>query len=221
MNRNYDAYRDYVLQGAADEWDFEVNSSKRDLLNDMSLSTDFHPDTLRNGSPQPLILTRGGEQHTYNIVCRPGDDLYAGDLIDAFGHKWLVMEARADATTHKTGVMYQCNHLFRFQNFDSRIVEVWSYINQSGYSSQVTGTSQIQKAEEKKAGFSHNDFGDQLIQEFKIIEVNGVLYVYEDGYYQADDKIIENKMIELYPGILQRQRTEVLAYIRIKTHVRL
>ena len=72
---------------------------------------------------------------------------------------------------------------------------------------------------DKKAGFSHNDFGDQLIQEFKIIEVNGVLYVYEDGYYQADDKIIENKMIELYPGILQRQRTEVLAYIRIKTHV--
>ena len=45
------------------------------------------------------------------------------------------------------------------------------------------------------------------------------MYVYEDGYYQADDKIIENKMIELYPGILQRQRTEVLAYIRIKTHV--
>lgn len=78
---------------------------------------------------------------------------------------------------------------------------------------------QIAKAEDRKAGFSHNDFGDQLIQEFKIIEVNGVLYVYEDGYYQADDRIIENKMIELYPGILQRQRTEVLAYIRIKTHV--
>ena len=78
---------------------------------------------------------------------------------------------------------------------------------------------QIARAEDRKAGFSHNEFGDQLIQEFKIIEVNGVLYVYEDGYYQADDRIIENKMIELYPGILQRQRTETLAYIRIKTHV--
>ena len=76
---------------------------------------------------------------------------------------------------------------------------------------------QIAQAE-KKAGFSHNDFGDQLIQEFKIIEVNGVLYVYEDGYYQADDRIIENKMLELYPGILQRQRSEVLAYLRIKCH---
>lgn len=78
---------------------------------------------------------------------------------------------------------------------------------------------QVRKAEDKKVGFSHNDFGDELIQEFKIIEVNGVLYVYEDGYYQADDRIIENKMIELFPGILQRQRSEVLAYIRIKTHV--
>ena len=78
---------------------------------------------------------------------------------------------------------------------------------------------QIAKAEDKKVGFSHNNFGDHLIQEFKIIEVNGTLYVYEDGYYQADDRIIENKMIELYPNILQRQRAEVLSYIRIKTHV--
>lgn len=77
---------------------------------------------------------------------------------------------------------------------------------------------QIKQAD-KKAGFSHNDFGDQLIGEFKIVEVNGVLYVYEDGYYQADDRIIENKMIELYPGIMQRQRAEVLSYIRIKTHM--
>lgn len=78
---------------------------------------------------------------------------------------------------------------------------------------------QIAQSENKKVGFSHNDFGDQLIQEFKIIEVNGTLYVYENGYYQADDRIIENKMIALYPNILQRQRAEVLAYIRIKTHV--
>lgn len=77
---------------------------------------------------------------------------------------------------------------------------------------------QIAKAEDRKVGFSHNEFGDKLIEEFNIIEVNGTLYVYENGYYQADDKIIENKMIELYPNILQRQRTEVLAYLRIKCH---
>lgn len=97
--------------------------------------------------------------------------------------------------------------------------EIATICRDEAFKSDDVIAEQIAKAEEKKAGFSHNDFGDQLIQEFKIIEVNGVLYVYEDGYYQADDRIIENKMIELYPGILQRQRTEVLAYIRIKTHV--
>ena len=78
---------------------------------------------------------------------------------------------------------------------------------------------QIKKAEEKKVGFSHNEFGDELINAYKIITVNNQLYVYEDGYYQQDEKIIERKMIELYPGIKNNQRNEVLSYIRIKTHI--
>lgn len=78
---------------------------------------------------------------------------------------------------------------------------------------------QIKKAEEKKVGFSHNEFGDELINAYNIITVNGQLYVYEDGYYQQDERIIEQKMIELYPSIKQNQRSEVLSYIRIKTHI--
>lgn len=77
---------------------------------------------------------------------------------------------------------------------------------------------QIAQAE-KKVSWSHNEFGDELINAYKIITVNNQLYVYEDGYYQQDDRIIENKMIELYPSIKQSQRNEVLAYIRIKTHI--
>lgn len=78
---------------------------------------------------------------------------------------------------------------------------------------------QIAKAQEKKVGFAHNEFGDELISTYKIITVNSQLYVYEDGYYQKDEKIIERKMIELYPSIKQNQRSEVLSYIRIKTHI--
>ena len=68
-------------------------------------------------------------------------------------------------------------------------------------------------------GWSHNEFGDLLIQEYNIICYNETLYIYEDGYYQADERIIEKRMIELYPGIKQSQRNEVLAYIRIQTHI--
>lgn len=68
-------------------------------------------------------------------------------------------------------------------------------------------------------GFKHNVFGDKLIETFNIITVNEQLYVYEDGYYQQDERIIERKMIEMFPGIRNSQRNEVLSYIRIKTHV--
>ena len=77
-----------------------------------------------------------------------------------------------------------------------------------------------QVQEKKTVGFKHNEFGDELIDAYNIITLNNQLYVYEDGYYQQDEKIIERKMIELFPGIKQNQRSEVLAYIRIKTHVK-
>lgn len=76
-----------------------------------------------------------------------------------------------------------------------------------------------QQRAERMEKFAHNIFGDELISLFNIITVNGQLYIYEDGYYQQDERIIENKMIEIFPTILQRQRAEVLAYIRIKTHM--
>ncbi len=76
---------------------------------------------------------------------------------------------------------------------------------------------QIKQAE-RKTGFRHNEFGDELIENFNIITLNGQMYVYEDGYYQQDERIIERKMIDLYPGIKQKDRSEVLSYIKIKTH---
>lgn len=73
--------------------------------------------------------------------------------------------------------------------------------------------------EKKTVGFKHNEFGDELIVDHKLITVNDQLYVYEDGYYQRDERIVENKMIDRFPAIKQRQRAEVLSYIRIRTHI--
>lgn len=149
MLNSFGAYKGYLAVGGCDLRERNIQSSKDDLRRKAVDSPDYQPNTLRNGILQPMIFTRGGENHQYNVVCMPDDELFAGDLIDAFGEKWLVMEARADATTHKTGRMMQCNHLFRFQNFNSDIVEVWGIIDQSGYSSTVTGTNQMQKSEEQ------------------------------------------------------------------------
>lgn len=151
MFGTFSSYKGYLGVNGSDLRERNICNSKEDMRRTAVNSPDYHPNALRNGIRQPMLFTRGGENHQYNIICMPDDELFAGDLIDAFGEKWLVMEARADATTHKTGRMMQCNHLFRFQNFSSDIVEVWGIIDQSGYSSTITGTNQMQKSEEQVA----------------------------------------------------------------------
>lgn len=184
----YENYRAYIGARGRTKFEQSVSDARDDLISHSQDNPDFQPNVLRNGVLQPMILTRGGEKFTYNIICLPGDDLYGGDIIDAFGEKWIVMEARADATTHKTGIMHQCNHLFRFQNFSSKIIERWGYIDQSGYSSSVTGTNQMQKAEEQFALYlpydeetakifvdkrlashiGYDQFGNKILVAFKI-----------------------------------------------------
>lgn len=146
-----DLYREYMFANGPSHRERTITSHKKDLAINAKKSPDFQPDAKRNGVQQGFLITRGGEDHSYNIICLPGEQIYAGDLIDVFGEKWIITEARADDTTHKTGKMHQCNHLFRFQNFSSDIIEEWGYIDQSGYSSTVTGTNQIQKSEEQVA----------------------------------------------------------------------
>lgn len=70
-----------------------------------------------------------------------------------------------------------------------------------------------------KGAFLHNIFGDYVVKDMQIITYHDRTYVYEDGYYQESDNTILAKMIELYPSITQKQRNEVLTYIKIVTHV--
>lgn len=66
----YRVYGSYVLNtpenGVVDHR-LEVDTAREDLIRSMMASPDFHHDALRNGVQQGLLLTRGGEQHTYNV----------------------------------------------------------------------------------------------------------------------------------------------------------
>lgn len=208
----YEVYKTYLGGNGMTRYQRIVENARNDLLSHAQDNPDYHGDTKRNGIDQPFILTRGGEQFTYNMICLPGDDLCAGDIIDAFDEKWIVMEARADATTHKTGVMHQCNHLFRFQNFTSDIVERWGYIDQSGYSSQVTGTNQMQKAEEQFAIYmpyddetakifvdkriashvGYDKFGRKILVTFKVTSAAPNTFSYNKGDHLLGIKVIRD-----------------------------
>ena len=79
---------------------------------------------------------------------------------------------------------------------------------------------EIEEAKTISKGFAHNEFGDELIKMFNIVSLNGLLYIYEDGYYQQDERVIERKMIDIFPSIKTTQRNEVLNYIRIRCHLK-
>lgn len=145
------AYSRWLLLDGISDRDREISEARNDLAAAMIASADFHEDAKRNGIRQPMMFTRGGEQHSYNVICMPGDQLFAGDIIDAFGQKWIVMEARADNTTHKTGIMYQCNYHVKFQSFTPDIIERCGYLDVSGYSSSFNSDTQLQKSEDQLA----------------------------------------------------------------------
>ena len=70
-----------------------------------------------------------------------------------------------------------------------------------------------------KGAFLHNVFADYVVKDMQIITYHDRTYVYRDGYYQESDNTINLKMIYLYPAITQKQRGEVLSYIKIVTYV--
>lgn len=81
---------------------------------------------------------------------------------------------------------------------------------------------EIQAYQEKNGssrGFNHNEFAEEILQQNEIISVNDQLYIFHNGYYKRNDKMIERKMIELYPGIKKAQRAEVIDYMKIQRNV--
>ncbi|WP_199615521.1 phage/plasmid primase, P4 family [Paenibacillus alkalitolerans] len=71
----------------------------------------------------------------------------------------------------------------------------------------------------EKGKFLHHVLGDYLIREMALISYHQRLYVYKDGCYRLADNTVLQKIIELHPESIKREREEVMDYIRIQQHV--
>lgn len=90
----------------------------------------------RNGVKQPILAVRWKTKEC-KVTARLGDELYAGDILDLFNEKFLVMETYIDECEILRGKAYLCNHLFRFQNGkDATIIERYGVIDDGSYSSK-------------------------------------------------------------------------------------
>lgn len=227
-------YQTYIGEAYQSSHSEEIAEIRADLLSDLTESPDFQRDAKRNGVPQPMVFTRGGEDHGYNVICLPGDELFAGDIIDAFGEKWLVMRARADTTTHKMGVMYQCNKLLRFQNADGQIYERWSYVDVSGYSSSFNSSTKMQSSAEQMVIYlpldeatekiyvdkrlalntAYDRFGRKMLSVLKVTGANPIAESFNGG-----DHILMLKLErDLYDEEADNLELEICDYLSSRQH---
>lgn len=111
-------------------------AAKEGLLSIEANSGALQPNAKRNGIEQPILAVRLKAKEC-KITARDGDEFYAGDILDLFNEKFLVMETYIDECEILRGKAYLCNHLFRFQNGkDATIIERYGVIDDGSYSTR-------------------------------------------------------------------------------------
>ncbi|MFS7411781.1 phage/plasmid primase, P4 family [Carnobacterium maltaromaticum] len=64
--------------------------------------------------------------------------------------------------------------------------------------------------------FQFNKFGDYLISEYHVIQINNVLHIYKDGIYTDNIREIETVMQNEIETLTITQRREISAYLQLK-----
>jgi hypothetical protein len=112
---NYKTEKEIKLLEAQDNFNENFDSS-----------IGYEDKTLNNGVSQEFIITTSNNK--VKIKSRPNDTFNIGDTIDYHNFKWLVTEILNGFELCTSGVLKQCNHLFRFQNHTSDILEYWGVL---------------------------------------------------------------------------------------------
>lgn len=132
-NDGYDVYKYWLAHSKAVAADREKAAVREEVETSLKDSAAYQSGAKRNGEQQPIVAAR-----TSMNICRltvmPGDEMFVGDLIEAFNEKWLCMELYEDEYGVKYGEMWMCNHEFVFQDHDGKIIQKAGIFDDGSYS---------------------------------------------------------------------------------------
>jgi len=103
----------------------------------------------RNGHYQNFVIKQTSVRYKYQIMAFPDEELFAGDIIDYNGEKWIVMETRIGSPLHITGVMWLCNIDLSFQNGTHDIITRPAILDSGVYSTTKNGDNELQYADKQ------------------------------------------------------------------------
>ena len=129
-----------AIQGAVglnSELETQKMEAKIRLYDQIQESITFQEDTLRNGEPQKLLVTKTDNVRKMNVHALPGEELCLGDVIWCYNHYWIVTDMYATDIIEHRGIMRQCNINLRFQVGTNEIYERPAVLDSGVYSTTL------------------------------------------------------------------------------------
>jgi len=98
----------------------------------------YQADATTNGEPTPMAINRKSPIEA-EMRAVPGTDVDMGDIVDALGADWLVVEVYTDKLGIVRGVLWLCNYILRFQNNSGTVYERCCVVDDGSYSKRQVG----------------------------------------------------------------------------------
>lgn len=178
-----------------------INHLKEGFMENIAENPGYEADAKRNGIIQPMLFTRGDVLYKVNVTMMPGDELYPGDIVEAYGEHWICIETRVVDTIQKTGLLWLCNHEFAWQNFSSEIYKCYGVLDSGVYSTTKNGDEQLQYLDKQfkiylpfnedteklfvdkriAMGRAYDAHGNQILNVYEITGVDSISRSYGSG----------------------------------------
>jgi len=129
----WDIYDDFLKQKRYVSKNHNIEYAQNSLYDLANNDASFQKDATRNGELQPLLALREAD-NTCKITIMPEDEMFVGDIVGCYGEHWIVVDVYTDEYGITTGTMWLCNHLLKFQNYSSDILETYCVIDDGTYS---------------------------------------------------------------------------------------
>lgn len=187
MPVNWPLYEKLLTNGRSTTGrDVAIQEALNALLGGMTDDPAYQSDALINGTNVPILANRESTTEA-TIKAPPLTNLHIGDMIECLGETWLVIDLFTDKIGVINGKMWICNNVIKFQNRTSTIHSRYCVIDDGSYTTRSSNsevyvpastykmyisideeTKQLHIDKRLALGVIFNDFGDQILEVYKI-----------------------------------------------------
>ena len=219
----YKTYLNYLGKKGNTPRERSLTQSAEDFRRLVVDNPNYVEDCKRNGEPQSFMITRSDVLYRANITAFPGEDLFPGDMIEAFGEHWICYQTRVANPLQTTGIIWLCNHLFRWQNNSPEIIERWGVLDSGVFSTTKTAGYEVNTPDvqykiylpldddtirlyvDKRIATNvrYDANGKEILEVYKLTRVDPTSQAYGQGAHlmllnaRSDDYIAEHDNIEM------------------------